>query len=131
MPNSQNPGIHEQLGLFTQPKAVARERDPETSWQAAQSVTGIREQQAKIWHVLARSPVPLTDEDILSRLEPDSISPSGARTRRKELCDLGLVKWSGAFGKTLSSRKCRTWEAVPLDEWKDTQLRRTFTGGAK
>lgn len=38
-----------------------------------------------------------------------AISPSGARTRRKELVELGLVAKGEAVGRTEAGRNCSTW----------------------
>lgn len=54
---------------------------------------------------------PMTDEEILCRL-PVKMSPSGARTRRRELVDKGLVQDSGRRSTTQSGRKTIIWEAT-------------------
>lgn len=93
----------------TQP--VARSTDPGTSWAAARSVTRIRQTQQWILDLLA---TPMTDEQIALALERDghSVSPSGARTRRAELVDLGLVVDSGQRTLLKTGRRAIVWAAV-------------------
>lgn len=104
-------------------KAVARRGDPETSWQAAQSVLGIRQSQAHVYETLSRYG-PLIDDELIEALRARGIkmSPSGARTRRKELGDLGLVEDSDEKGKTESGRRSIKWRAVPYYKWRQAQL---------
>lgn len=98
--------------------ARARYTDPLTSHQAARSIReeDLREQQRVILRLL-REIGPLTDERILVWLHRNDymLSPSGARTRRKELVDLGFVEDSGFRGKTASGRTTIVWQAVKLD----------------
>lgn len=84
--------------------------DPETSRLAANSLTQekLRESQLDIIWVLENHG-PLTDEEIFARL-PRIQSQSGARTRRKELVDLGLVRDSGDRDRTASGRQTIVWE---------------------
>lgn len=97
--------------------AVARNTDPETSHQAAASVTHIRESQARIMLIL-KLVGPLTDGGIFKNWPTwaGPISPSGCRTRRKELVDLGYVRDSGKRMILASGRKSIIWEAVPVNE---------------
>jgi len=90
---------------------VARRTDPGTSWAAARSVRGIRESHRKILAVVELHG-PITDEGIRERLDAFGyrISPSGARTRRSELRDLGYVKDSGLRARLPSGRWAIRWE---------------------
>jgi len=108
--------------------AVARSTDPETSWEATIKVTNIRESQAKIWSILAKVGA-MTDEGILEAMIKRGwlISPSGCRTRRHELCELGLVEHSGNYSKTIMGNRSRVWRALDLDEWKRRQLEKFVT----
>ena len=108
-----------------EPRAVARNTDPETSWEAAMSVQGIRENQARIWSILMRSGS-MTDQRIYREFTFNeySISTSGCRTRRKELVDLGLVENSGKQALLPSGRHSILWRAVPLDRWRREQFGR-------
>ena len=108
--------------------AVARSTDPETSWEAAIKVTNIRESQAKIWSILAKVGA-MTDEGILEAMIKRGwlISPSGCRTRRHELCELGMVEHSGNYSETAMGNRSRVWRALDLDEWKRRQLEKFVT----
>lgn len=88
---------------------VARKSDPETSWEAARSVTGIRETQAEI-HRLLKAHGPMTDEEIIANYRGRQ-SVSGIRTRRHELVDAGLVKAAGKR-KGQTGRAMTVWEAA-------------------
>lgn len=94
-------------------KVRARRGDPQTSWQAANSVKNLRHSQIAILSIIERYG-PVTDEEIYRRLLLQ-MSESGARTRRKELVDLGKVQDSGLRGTTISGRKTIKWEVVPDD----------------
>lgn len=115
LPEPASPGAR--LGV-----AVARATDPGTSWSAARSVTGIRPLQAWVLERL-RAVGPLTDEGIAmewergngAMLERTRVSPSGLRTRRAELVDMGLVRDSGEKGRLPTGRLSIKWEAVPGD----------------
>lgn len=93
-------------------RPVARPTDPSTSWEAAASLKpdNIRESQAKIMKVLLRAG-PMTDQEIYGFVQ-EFMSESGARTRRKELVDYGLVRDSGRRATTASGRSTIVWEAA-------------------
>lgn len=84
--------------------------DPETSRLAANSLSPekLRASQLDVLVVLRRHG-PLSDEAIYERLLRRQ-SVSGARTRRKELVDLGLVRDSGDRDVTASGRQTIIWE---------------------
>jgi hypothetical protein len=93
--------------------ARARSTDPETSWDAARSISrdGLRENQAAVLRLLRRYG-PLTDEQIgelYGHVPPQS--PSGLRTRRHELQELGLVEDSGERARLRSGRQAIVWRA--------------------
>jgi hypothetical protein len=95
--------------LFDQP--IARSSDPETSHEAAKSVSSVPYNQARILRIV-RLHGPLTDEEIYDfAIVRDYNSPSGARTRRHELVQLGHVVDSGKRKKTKSGRNTIMWEA--------------------
>lgn len=99
-------------GRDTRP--VARRGDPETSHEAAASVTGLRESQAEVLGVIRRRG-PMTDEEVLKVLSDRSErpwTPSGARTRRSELVTAGLVRDSGRRKRLPTGRRSILWEAV-------------------
>lgn len=100
-------------------QAHARRGDPQTSWDAARSVEStLRRSQLAVWHVLEQYG-PLTDHRLVATY--DSItylprqSPSGIRTRRRELTDAGFVYDTGAKVVLESGRKAILWAAVPAD----------------
>ena len=77
----------------------ARLSDPETSHKAAQSVSDVPRAQRAVLFILDFLGASGTDEAIAGVYEQfpglPKQSPSGLRTRRKELVDLGLVVDSG------------------------------------
>ncbi len=92
----------------------ARADDPATSHAAAASVKGLRDSQNAVLRVLWVSG-PATDEQIAVRYEhladAPRQSPSGLRTRRKELVERGLVVDTGHTRKLKSGRKAILWAA--------------------
>lgn len=101
--------------------ARARRTDPETSHEAAASVTGVTRKQAAVWGVILLYG-PITDEAIAGRYaswhakDPTQCppqSPSGLRTRRAELVAAGLVQDSGLRRTLSSGRRGIAWQAFP------------------
>lgn len=92
--------------------AVARRSDPVTSHMAASAVN-VGLSQMLVLSVLKKIGEG-TDEQIYEAITlfGNAISPSGSRTRRKELVAAGLIKDSGRVGVTKSGRKTIIWEAV-------------------
>jgi predicted HTH transcriptional regulator len=101
-------------GVSQAAAAYARHTDPDTSHEAADAQTAekIRLSQAVILELL-RTHGRMTDPEIWDQLEAMefAISPSGARTRRKELVDLGLVESDGKTDEP-DGRRHRYWKAV-------------------
>ena len=102
------------------PPPVARRTDPETSHEAAATVT---EQRARIIAVvkMLRDYGPLTHVELVSiyttQIPIDRLPPqaaSGIRTRCHEAVELGLVRWTGEY-RVLdgSTRRHRVWEVTP------------------
>lgn len=93
------------------PMAVARRTDPLTSHLAAASITSerIRKSQADVLRVLSSGP--MCDEQIADRARELGVkqSPSGLRTRRAELVDLGQVIDSGERVRLRSGRMSIVW----------------------
>jgi hypothetical protein len=106
---------HDQLQMFPGKRARARRTDPETSAEAAESVKNVTETQRAVLAVLNQYG-PACDQDIFLRLAEAGyrVSPSGARTRRKELSAAGQVEWAGWFIRLRSGRRSRVWR---LPEW--------------
>ena len=98
-----------QLDIFDAP--VARSDDLETSWEAARSVTSLSDKHAAVLRTLRRIGGG-TDADITRFYKGPEQSPSGLRTRRHELVDLGLVRDSGRTKLLATGRKSVVWEAV-------------------
>ena len=100
-------------------KARARRTDPETSHEAAASVTELGKKQAAVLAVVRRLKQ-CTDVQLVERymLPEDSDelfvsqSISGIRTRRAELVRKGLVRFTGRYGTTDRGRRTRVWEVV-------------------
>lgn len=97
--------------------AQTRSGDPETSYAAAKSVTGLNRKRRDVLEALTGT-AGLTDEKLIMayqagvccKLFPPQ-SDSGIRTRRKELVDLGMVIDSGQRAKTASGRDAIIWQA--------------------
>jgi predicted ArsR family transcriptional regulator len=97
---------------------VARTTDPGTSWGAAGSVTKvtITRTRAAILRVLMNVG-PMTDEQIAMAVGSAYTSPSGLRTRRKELVAAGRIRDSGRRERMDSGRWAIVWE---LDRPRET-----------
>lgn len=93
-------------------RAVARRTDPLTSHLAAGSITSerIRRSQAEVLTVLRRYGS-MCDESIAEHAKTLGIvqSPSGLRTRRSELVDLGQIADSGSRVRLRSGRMSIVW----------------------
>jgi hypothetical protein len=89
--------------------AHARRGDPRTSHDAARSLKYVTDAQSSIID-LFREFGPMTDEQVWERLRGRIlISPSGARTRRHELVEAGLLVDSGERARTLANRHTIVW----------------------
>lgn len=88
---------------------VARKTDPLTSHLAAASVTHstITATKEAVLSVLRHGPK--TDSQIESSFATGMVSPSGLRTRRKELVDEGLVVDTGQKTQLASGRWATVW----------------------
>jgi len=100
-------------------QAKARRTDPGTSWAAAKSVTETQmrlSQQAVL--TLFREYGPMTDEELVRQYDLrlgrfPMQSPSGLRTRRKELTEIDKIRDTGRKAQLKSGRWAIVWEAVP------------------
>lgn len=93
--------------------AYARRTDPWTSHAAARSITEdkLRESQLAVLYLLKRIGAS-TDEEIADAYSgPPRQSPSGLRTRRKELVDAGYVCDTGDRKRLVSGRLSIVWDA--------------------
>jgi hypothetical protein len=87
----------------------ARTTDPETSHEAAQSVTNITPLKHEI---LQRLVTPMTDTDLYQLLRTNSrliVTESGVRSRRSELVQAGLVRDTGERVKLATGRNAIVW----------------------
>jgi hypothetical protein len=90
----------------------ARTTDPETSHEAAMSVTNITPLKQEI---LQRLMTPMTDTDLYETLRTGSrliVTESGVRSRRSELVQAGLVRDTGARQKLKTGRNAIVWETT-------------------
>lgn len=96
-----------------------RELDPSTSFEAARSIKteNITKTMSGILEILKNGP--RHDESLEQTYNALSISgvypyasPSGIRSRRAELVELGLVKDSGERVKTRSGRSSIVWQVT-------------------
>lgn len=99
---------------MNQPHAVARRTDPSTSHAAAASISSskLRSSQVAVLEWL-REHGPATDEALVELYNGPDQSPSGLRTRRRELVEQRLVRDSGARQPLASGRMAIVWEVVP------------------
>ncbi len=90
----------------------ARNTDPQTSHDAAESVSNLTQTQAYVLKALAR---PRTDPQLIEAYRKLKRAPlaseSGIRTRRAELVDRGLVQDTGERNLTPYGRKAIVWSA--------------------
>lgn len=92
-------------------QAHARRTDPSTSHAAAAAVQDLSAQQSLVLKVL-REIGPSTDEalaDYWQTNDVSSISPSGLRTRRRELVEHGLVEDTGQLALTVAGHSSIVW----------------------
>lgn len=102
--------------MSTNDQAYARRRDPDTSHEAAGSISSqtLRRNQDAVWRFL-RDHGPCTDRFMEDRYPYTSLprqSLSGLRTRRNELVKKGLVEWTGDYETLNTGRRARIWKAV-------------------
>lgn len=98
--------------------AATRATDPETSRQAAKSISQdrLRETQRVIVDILERFGASCDEDIAIYARQLESLdmapkqSPSGLRSRRAELVAAGIVRDSGERTKTSSGRQTIVWE---------------------
>ena len=94
--------------------AYSRDSDPNTSHEAAKSITSdaLRQNQADVM-ALFRLYGPMIDLDLIHHAHEHALpqSHSGLRTRRSELVKLGKLRFSEMY-KTIGKRRHRVWERV-------------------
>ena len=96
-------------------RAHARRTDPETSHKAAASVENLTSKQAAILEMLRMGPA--CDSEIYDRLWKAGykMSDSGARTRRDELVERGLVEFADRYVTLKSGSRSRVWQLLVRD----------------
>jgi hypothetical protein len=91
--------------------ARARRTDPETSHEAAESVSDITAQQGHILTLLEQSP--MSDDMLVARYQRGPVpTPQSIRSRRAELVAQGLVEHSGEYVTMVSGRRARVWRVI-------------------
>lgn len=97
---------------YKDPRRMARWSDPGTSFQAAATVDLTKGQ--KIVMAAFRHKNAMTDEELINQVAELNfkLSPSGCRSRRKELVDLEILRDSGVRAKTAHNRQTVVWEIV-------------------
>lgn len=102
---------------------IARNTDPQTSHDAAKSVSNVERTKEILWHMLRI--LPSTDEQLviaynelvnINPLKTPRASESGIRTRRSELVAENMIEDSGERVKTRSGRSAIVWRATALVE---------------
>lgn len=92
--------------------ARARPTDPETSWEAARSLSDLPARMRAVASILVATPM-ADHEMVTAYAQVPSLpaqSPSGLRTRRAELVKAGIVRDSGRRTETPSGRAAIVWE---------------------
>ena len=97
--------------------ALARITDPETSHEAAASVTDTSMLQDRIVFLLGVSDYhdgSVTDEELISLYDSffastNPATPQSIRSRRAELVSKGYVVFDGEYGMTVNGRRTRKW----------------------
>lgn len=105
-----------QQDLFDNPApASARTSDPATSHHAARSITPDKMREIyKLWIRNLGYHGPLTDEQILDKVPAHTQSPSGIRTRRKELMAAGYIEYAGYKRRLASGLFGQVWKLTEL-----------------
>lgn len=112
--------MSKQMEMFPASSARARSTDPDTSHEAAASFTevALRANQTAVLCAL-REFGPLTDAGLVRLYEQyhdikgwPRQSRSGLRTRRRELCDFGLARYTGHKVRLPSGKLARVWRAT-------------------
>lgn len=124
MPNASNDAP--ELPFHVEPAARARKTDPETSHEAAASLSAetLTKAQNEVLVVLCR--LQGADDarliDFLSRRRGREVSRSGTETRRGELVRKGLVRDSGRRTRMPSGRRACVWELTAEGEKRAMSL---------
>jgi hypothetical protein len=100
----------ERSRYYKAPEKMTRWSDPVTSLLAAASVDLTKGQ--KIVMSAFRTRRSMTDDELIAQVAKLGLklSPSGCRSRRKELVEMGLIRDSGVKEQTASNRSTIVWE---------------------
>ena len=106
--------------MIDEQRAYARSTDPETSHEAAKSLSsealsGTR----KIVYETLLADGPMCDADLTVAIHKRGhpvVAESTYRHRRTDLVALGLVEWNGNHMKLSNGRRSRIWRALTSEE---------------
>jgi len=98
--------------FYKAPNQMTRWSDPATSLLAAATVDLTKGQKIVMSAFRVRNS--MTDDELIAQVAALGLklSPSGCRSRRKELVEAGLLRDSGVREKTQSKRLTTVWELV-------------------
>lgn len=98
---------------------MVRSRDPETSWDAAESISDATLSELQSWVLVQLREDPRADHELVIaaqeawwRGELPQVSGQRVRTSRKYLELAGMVRATGYFHLTESKRRAQVWEVV-------------------
>lgn len=99
--------------------ALARTLDPATSHQAAASIIDSRPTMKLIMDILRHGAasdevIAYVYDGLVSAGRAPMASPSGLRSRRSELVDLGMVEDSGQRTTLMTNRKAIVWQLTEV-----------------
>lgn len=119
-----------QLEVRDRRRAHTRRSDPETSREAAATVE-VRESQNQVMDVFGLHEA-MTDTDLILHAETMDIqqSPSGLRTRRRELVDLGMLYNTGQREILPSGRRSIVWGLMTWTTMSEPPVSITQSQGA-
>jgi len=102
------PVVRTEIARQDASRAVARSSDPSTSWDAARQLGDLRESQKEVFALFDQ---PMTDEEIEIKAASLEVrqQPSGLRTRRRELVDLGLLHDTGGRRQNKNGNRVIVW----------------------
>ncbi|TFD80682.1 hypothetical protein E3T54_02770 [Cryobacterium sp. Sr8] len=91
-----------------------RTNDPDTSWEAAASITVDALTDLQAWILAALTVKSMTDGELVDACLHSGrrATPQRVRTARKELVIQGRVEWTGAYLLTQYQRRTQTWRAA-------------------
>lgn len=98
--------------FYVEPRKMTRRTDPVTSYQAAASVDLSKGQKIVMSAFRVRNS--MTDDELIAQVQRLGLklSPSGCRSRRKELVGMGVLRDSGVKELTASNRSTIVWEII-------------------